>query len=66
MTANFKEISPCHWRLPKADQRLVDIDLFLSKKLSKNLSADRSLEQLIDASELRGVLSPVVGLPDIH
>lgn len=66
MSYNFKSIGPSHWRLPKGDPRLVDIDLFLSKKLLANAQKDRSIGQLIDASELQGVLSPVVGMPDVH
>lgn len=62
----FQPIGPSHWRLKKTDSRLADIDLFLSKKLFESAQKDNSLEQLIDVSELRGVLSPVVGMPDIH
>ena len=63
---DFELVGPSHWRLPKADPRLADIDLFLSKKLLDQTQKDNSIQQLIDASQLRGVLSPVVGLPDVH
>lgn len=66
MNGNFKLISPSHWRLPKKGSRLADIDLFLSKELLAGIQKDNSLNQLIDASQLRGILSPVVGMPDIH
>ncbi len=66
MEANFKQVGPSHWRLPKGDPRLVDIDLFLSESLLENAKKDRSIEQIIDASQLKGVLSPVVGMPDVH
>lgn len=66
MEYNFKQVGPSHWRLPKGDPRLADIDLFLSKKLLESAQKDRSIEQLVDASQLRGVLSPVVGMPDVH
>lgn len=66
MNNHLQKIGPSHWRLAKNKERLADIDLFLSEKLINKLSEDRSLEQLIDASKLRGVLSPVVGMPDIH
>ena len=66
MAFNFKQIGSCHWRLSKGDPRLADIDLFLSKELLEQSQNDNSIQQLIDASQLRGVLSPVVGMPDIH
>lgn len=64
--ANFAQIGRSHWRLKKKDPRLADIDLFVSEKLFEAARKDNSIGQLIDASELRGVLSPVVGMPDIH
>jgi tRNA-splicing ligase RtcB len=63
---NLKKIGTNHWRLEKGGKRLADIDLFLSENLLKNLGTDESLSQLIDTSQLRGVLSPVVGMPDVH
>ena len=66
MAFNFKQVGSAHWRLPKGDRRLADIDLFLSKELLEQSQNDNSIQQLIDASQLRGILSPVVGMPDIH
>lgn len=45
---------------------MADIDLFLSEKLFEAAQKDASIDQLIDASKLQGILSPLVGLPDIH
>jgi len=63
---SLEKIGTNHYRMPKKGDRLADIDLFLSGELLSKLGEDRSLEQLVDASKLRGVLSPVVGMPDIH
>lgn len=63
---SLEKIGTNHYRMLKKGDRLADIDLFLSEKLLSKLGEDRSLGQLIDASKLRGVLSPVVGMPDIH
>jgi len=63
---SLEKIGTNHYRMPKKGDRLADIDLFLSEGLLSKLGEDRSLEQLVDASKLRGVLSPIVGMPDIH
>ena len=63
---SLEKIGTNHYRMLKKGDRLADIDLFLSEELLSKLGEDRSLEQLVDASKLRGVLSPVVGMPDIH
>ncbi len=66
MNMNLKKIDKYHFRLPKGEDRLVDIDLFLSESMLEQIKKDRSIEQLIDTSKLKGILSPLVGMPDIH
>ncbi|MEK7142723.1 MAG: RtcB family protein, partial [Patescibacteria group bacterium] len=66
MINNFQQIGNCQWQLPRGDNRQAEIDLFLSKELLEQAQQDDSIKQLIDASKLPGVLSPVVGMPDIH
>lgn len=66
LSANFSQIEVNHWQMAKSDRNPVAIDLFLSKELLTQTQKDASIEQLIDASKLPGVLAPVVGLPDIH
>src|SRR4030043_1494554 len=66
MQRDLKQIGPNHYRLKKTGRMLANVDLFLNKKLLEGVYQDRSIEQLINASELSGVISPVVGLPDIH
>ena len=66
MSKELKEIGTNHWRIEKKPPMLADVDLFLNQKLLERVWEDRSVEQLIDASQLQGVISPIVGLPDIH
>lgn len=66
MSRELKKIGINHWRILKKSPMLADIDLFLNQKLLERVWEDRSVEQLIDAAQLSGVISPVVGLPDIH
>jgi len=66
MRQELKKIGTNHWRIPKKPPMLADVDLFLNTKLLGKVWEDRSVEQLIDASQLQGVISPVVGMPDIH
>src|SRR4030042_7200175 len=44
----------------------ADILIFADENILAAAQKDRSIEQLKDASRLPGVISPVVGLPDLH
>lgn len=44
----------------------IDINVYLTESLLEDLKGDDSLDQLYDATHVPGVLSPVVGMPDIH
>jgi len=66
MPQELKKVGINHWRIPKKPPMLADVDLFLNPKLLAKIWEDRSIEQLIDASQLEGVVSPIVGMPDIH
>ncbi len=52
--------------IKKADPMLVDVVVFISEKLKGEIEKDFSIEQLVGAASLKGVMNPVVGLPDIH
>ncbi len=49
----------------RADMR-AGVRLFISELLLKNVQADQSLEQAVNATTLPGVISPVVVMPDMH
>jgi len=54
------------YRLVRAEGRRVEVVVFVSPALVSYLYKDKSLEQLAHAAQLPGVISPVVGMPDIH
>lgn len=48
------------------EQNGIDINVYLSRELYENYLEDESVRQLYNASLLPGVVSPVIGMPDIH
>jgi len=54
------------YRLARAEGMRVEAVVFVSPALVSYLYEDKSLEQLAHAAQLPGVISPVVGMPDIH
>ena len=44
----------------------AEVLVFLNKQLYSNFIEDASLQQLVDAASLPGVISPVIGMPDLH
>lgn len=44
----------------------ADIVIFLNQQLFEDHFEQQSLQQLIDAASLKGVINPVIGMPDIH
>lgn len=44
----------------------VEINVYLSPGLFEKFAEDEAVNQLYNASLLRGVVSPVIGMPDIH
>ncbi len=54
------------YRIARQGNMNAHVHVYLSRVLYEELSEEKSLEQLIDAASLPGVVSPVVGMPDIH
>ncbi|HOK39989.1 MAG TPA: RtcB family protein [bacterium] len=48
------------------ENKEIEVLVYLSEKLLKEFGEEESLIQLINASKLKGVISPVIGMPDIH
>lgn len=48
------------------EENNIDINVYLSKELFENYLEDEAVRQLYNASMLAGVVSPVIGMPDIH
>ncbi|HSW35805.1 MAG TPA: RtcB family protein [Candidatus Limnocylindrales bacterium] len=54
------------YRIPRQGKMNADVLVYLNRALYKTFTEDQSLQQLVDAASLHGVVSPVVGMPDIH
>ena len=52
--------------MPRWGKMNADVVIFLNQQLFEDHFEEQSLQQLIDAASLKGVISPVVGMPDIH
>lgn len=44
----------------------ADVVIYLNRQLFNSFVEDQSLQQLMDAASLDGVIDPVIGMPDIH
>lgn len=54
------------YRLPRRGKMRVDAVIYVNERLFSLLREDKSLEQLMHAACLPGVVEPVIGMPDIH
>ncbi|RPF42683.1 tRNA-splicing ligase RtcB [Thermodesulfitimonas autotrophica] len=54
------------YRLPRHGKMRVDAVVYVNEHLLPYLREDKSLEQLMHAACLPGVVEPVIGMPDIH
>lgn len=65
MKERLKQVSKnCYVLYSEKSQ--IDIHVYLSRKLFEDFTEDESINQLYNASLLPGVVSPVIGMPDIH
>lgn len=63
---NLEPLSPQKWRIKKTGPMQAEVIIYASEKLLRPIQEDRSLEQLVAAACLPEVISPVLGMPDIH
>jgi len=54
------------YRIPRQGQMLVDAVVFVNDSLYPLLLGDESVQQLVNAACLPGVIGSVFGMPDIH
>ncbi|MGM0688193.1 MAG: RtcB family protein [Bacillota bacterium] len=54
------------YRITRRDNMKADVLVYLNKNLYSSFTEDQSLQQLMDAASLDGVISPVIGMPDLH
>ena len=64
----FRQVDEVVWELPataRADMR-VPARVFADRELIGEISADRSLEQLVNVATLPGIAGVALAMPDIH
>lgn len=62
----LKKVGVNEWEIAPFGQMKVKAIVFAKEALLEKIEKDLSLTQLIQAASLPGVISPVIGLPDIH
>jgi len=62
----IEKIGVNRYLIRKTDRFLSDILIFADEKILANAQKDRSIQQLKDGARLFGVISPIVGMPDLH
>jgi len=54
------------YRIARQGKMRVSVLVYLNEELFHAFHEDQSLQQLMDAATLPGVIDPVIGMPDIH
>ncbi|MDI3538477.1 MAG: hypothetical protein PWP58_124 [Bacillota bacterium] len=62
----LQETKPNRWRLEEGKKGAAEVIVYLSRRLQSELVEEEALRQLANAATLPGVVSPVVGMPDLH
>jgi hypothetical protein len=63
----LKKLNEYEWLLPKGSRERMNVDAkIISNKKLLDAMEDAAVEQLTNVATLPGVVSPVVGLPDMH
>lgn len=62
----LKKIGLNKYQLEKTPQMKTEAVVYATAELIKNINKDWSLAQLAEAASLPNVISPVIGMPDIH
>ena len=66
MKIELEKIGVNKWRIKKLPGMKADAVIYARESLLREAERDLSLEQLTDAASLPRVISPVIGMPDIH
>lgn len=66
MTPILKKVGINKYQLEKTPTMKAEVVVYATKALLKNIHKDLSLSQLIEAASLPKVVSPIIGMPDIH
>jgi tRNA-splicing ligase RtcB len=63
---SFKKIGLNKYQINTQDSKKLKVVFYANNKILKSVTKDLSLQQLVEASRLSNVVSPVIGLPDMH
>src|SRR3989337_3437537 len=66
MSFPFTKIGPNRYQLERTPEMKADAVFYANDNLLPLLTRDRSLQQLAQTAELPELLSPVLGMPDMH
>jgi tRNA-splicing ligase RtcB len=66
MEIALKNIGLNRWQIEKQPGMKAEVLIFAKQELLPDIQKDRSLSQLIEAASLPKLISPVIGMPDIH
>jgi len=66
MEIKLKKIGVNKWQLERLPQMKADAVIFVKEEMLPQIRGDLSLSQLQEAAMLPKVISPVIGMPDIH
>ncbi len=66
MKINFQKIGVNKYRLERQQGMQAEVIFYAKESLLPQITQDLALKQLLEAASLPGVVSPVIGMPDIH
>lgn len=66
MNITFKKIGTNKYQLEKLPEMKAEAVFYANEKILQNITKDFSLQQLAEAAMLPDVISPVIGMPDVH
>ena len=66
MKIKYRNISTNKWQLEKIPGMKAEAVFYAKEEMLEDLDKDLSLSQLAEAAMLPEVISPVIGMPDIH
>lgn len=62
----YKNIDINKWLIEKQPGMRVEVVFYAKQELIEHIDKDLSLQQLVEAACLPRVISPIIGMPDIH
>ncbi len=63
---SLKKISPSKYKIAKSGNMEASVIVYANDRLKKYIDDDKGLDQLVESATLKGVVSPLIGMPDIH